>query len=116
MAWLLAFMLALAPLARGEGAYGVRIAAAPEGGMLTVTPFARGPADRVLRYEVRAEQHSRAGKSTSVQAGTVRLAPRGETALSRLSFALSPGLRYEIIVRLFEGDAPVGESRLAYPQ
>jgi hypothetical protein len=116
MAWLLAFLLAISPLARGDGAFRIRIAAVPDSGMLVITPLASGPADRVLRYEVRAEQQSPGGKSTSVQAGTVRLAPRGETALSRLAFALSPGIRYEIVVRLFEGDAPVGESRLAYPQ
>lgn len=117
------FMLRLLPIllifaaatALADEGYRLRIAASAQHGVLTLTPYASGPAGK-LRYEVRASKEGQSGKASSAQSGQVDLAAGRESALSTLSFELRSDNRYVVSVRLLKGDAVLAEAAFRYPQ
>lgn len=85
-------------------------------GTLRVEPVVAGPGGKTLRYEINIRREGKSGPSATSQAGTVRLdgAGKGQFAYSSLSF--SPGDRYTISVKLYEGDRLVASQQVVEPR
>ena len=78
-------------------------------GSLRIEPRVSGPAGKTVRYEVEIDRGSRGAKANSSQSGSVRLDDAGMAQISSNAVKLNPGERYEMKVRLFEGDRLVAE-------
>ena len=99
-----------------DPAYVLRLEAAEEAGRLTVAPRVQGPAGASLRYEMSSDKSGGAGKSSTSQSGRVSLDQGGAGALSTLRLGVSPGDRYVITVKIFDGARLVAEDVLRYPR
>ena len=109
-------LLAFVPvMAFADKAYRLDLGAEVHGNNLKVEPTVVGPADKSLRYEMKVRREGQGKSSNSSQSGTVRLDAQGHGQLASNSVNVSPSDRYEITVRLFEGNQVVAEQSARYP-
>lgn len=113
-AGLLALLFVAAPVFAGAP-YRVELGASLERGSLKVQPVARGPAGKVLRYEMSVRREGGAGASSSNQSGTVKLGSDGSAPLASSAVSVSPGERYRVSVRLLDHGKPVAEEAASLP-
>ncbi len=111
-----AMALSLAsPLRAADSPYRVDINASTQDGSLRVQPHVYGPAGKALRYEVDVHRAAGAGKADISQSGTVQLDNDGKAALSSNAVTLGPGERYDMTVKLFDGDRLVAKQSASRP-
>ena len=99
-----------------DPAYRLDLGISMVSGTLRVEPTVAGPGGRTLRYEINIRREGKGGSSATSQAGTVRLdgAGKGEFAYSSLSY--SPGDRYAITVKVYDGARLVASEQTVEPK
>ena len=112
---LLIALTVLSAAAYADGAYQVDLGANVRAGTLMIEPTVSGPANATVRYDMQVKREGEAGSSTSSQAGTVKLDGKGEAHLASNSVSVAPSDRYEVTVKLFDGDKVVAEQSHQYP-
>ena len=88
----------------------------PAADQIAITAFARGGPLASARYELTSEKAAGSSRSTTRQAGSLKLACCEPVTLSHLSLGIQPGERYTITLKLFDGEALLVEKILLYPQ
>jgi hypothetical protein len=84
-------------------------------GSVKVEPRITGPAGKTVRYEVAVRSESRGASANSSQSGSVRLDDSGNAHLSSNAVTLSPREKYEMTVRLFDGNRLLAEQSARVP-
>jgi hypothetical protein len=93
---------------RAERAYRVDIASTRESdGSVSLGPRIMGPAGQTVRYEVHLRSENLGARAAVTRSGSVRLDDTGNALLAPTSLRGTRGERYEMEVRLFEGDRVV---------
>jgi hypothetical protein len=112
----LAILLFCAAALAQDPAYRLDLGISMVSGTLRVEPVVAGPGGKTLRYEINIRREGKGGTSATSQAGTVRLdgAGKGQFAYSSLSF--SPGDRYRITVKLYDGERLVASQETVEPK
>lgn len=115
--YLIALAIAQAGFAHAaDSRYSIEIATSKESdGGLRMQPRVRGPAGKAIRYEVNVRRAVGQGSADVTQTGSARLDDRGEAELSSNTVSLAPGDRYDLKVRVFEGDRLVAEQSTSRP-
>ena len=85
------------------------------GSSLKVEPVASGPAGETVRYEIDVRRHGGGGSSNSSQSGSARFDESGRAKLASTSVNLSPQQRYEVDIKLFEGQRVVAREHVSHP-
>jgi hypothetical protein len=86
------------------------------GGGATFVGRLRSVGPLSARYELTATRQGPSGRSSTRQAGTVKLPAGGEQRLSELGLApLGPQDRWEVVLKVFQGDALVAVHRVGSP-
>jgi hypothetical protein len=109
------FLFACASAFALDSNYQLDIGTSVRDGTLKVEPRVSGPAGKMLRYEMDVRRQGQGGSSNSSQAGTVRLDDAGKAKLAMNSVSVSPRDRYEVTVRLLDGDRVVAEDSVRQP-
>jgi hypothetical protein len=114
---LLGLMLPTLVSAAGAGAadHRVWIETSTDDGRFLAVPQVEASRDALLDYELISAKTGKAGRSSSTQAGSVRVG-RGETrSLTRLRLGVGPGDSYTLSLRVYENGELVGEDAVTYP-
>jgi hypothetical protein len=93
---------------RADRGYRVDIASARESdGSVSLGPRITGPAGQVVRFEVHLRSENLGASAMVTRSGSVRLDDTGSAVLAPTSLRGTRGERYEMEVRIFEGDRVV---------
>jgi hypothetical protein len=99
-----------------DPAYRLELGITMVSGTLRVEPVAAGPGGKTLRYELNIRREGKGGSSATSQAGTVRLDGTGKGQFAYNSLSYSPGDRYAIMVKLYDGDRLVASQQTVEPK
>ncbi|TAK81936.1 MAG: hypothetical protein EPO20_22940 [Betaproteobacteria bacterium] len=112
-----AYRLLFATALEADSQYRVDIGISQDhDGSVKVKPRIAGPAGKTVRYEVDVRSESRgAASANSSQSGSVRLDDSGNAQLSSNAVTLSPREKYEMTVRLFDGNRLLAEQSARVP-
>ena len=112
---LLLCLLGSAIAMAGNENYQVWMEARPQDSRLDVVPYVAVSEPAQLRYELLYTKLGRAGKASARQSGTLAVACCEPRVLSRLSFSLQEGDRYELSLQAYVQDRLVAAQTLNYP-
>jgi len=102
------------PLASSDGSWRLDPGAELRNGNLTVEPKVSGRPGASVRYEIDVRK-SGSGSSNSSQSGRARLGDDGEATLASTSVSVQPGDRYDVEVRVYDGNRLVAQQTVAHP-
>lgn len=110
-----ALLISFSSAPAAESAYRVDPGASLRNGSLEVEPSVAGPAGKRVRYEIEVRREGASQSSSSSQAGSVRLDDGGRAQLASSSVSVQPHQRYEVVVKLYEGDQLVAQESVRQP-
>lgn len=85
-------------------------------GTLRVEPTLAGPGGKTLRYEMSIRREGKGAAAATSQAGTVHLDGAGKGQFAYNSLSYSPGDRYVISVKVYEGERLVASEQAVEPK
>jgi hypothetical protein len=103
-----------APLALADASWRLDPGAELRDGNLRVEPKVQGRPGASVRYEIEVRR-SGSGSSNSSQSGRARLGEDGEATLASTSVSVQPGDRYDVEVRVYDGDRLVAQQTVRQP-
>jgi hypothetical protein len=107
-------LAAAAPLALSDASWRLNPGAELRNGNLRVEPKVSGRPGASVRYEIEVRK-SGSGSSNSTQSGRARLGENGEATLASTSVSVQPGDRYDVEVRVYDGDRLVARRTVEQP-
>jgi hypothetical protein len=110
-----ALLISFSSVPSAESAYRVDPGASLRNGSLKVEPSVVGPAGKRVRYQIEVRREGGSQSSNSSQAGSARLDDDGRAQLASSSVSVQPHQRYEVVVKLYEGDRLVAEESVRQP-
>jgi hypothetical protein len=102
------------PLASADASWRLDPGTELRNGNLRVEPKVLGRPGASVRYEIEVRK-SGSGSSNSTQSGRARLGENGEATLASTSVSVQPGDRYDVEVRVYEGDRLVARRTVEQP-
>lgn len=95
--------------------YGIDLGATLESGRLEVQPVIDGPAGKVVTYDIKVTRDGPGKSSSSSQGGTAKIGDDGHARLASSSVNVERGDRYDVTVRVRDGNEIVAEKSAQYP-
>jgi hypothetical protein len=93
----------------------VWIETASDGGQLQAQPWIESGHDALLSYELISIKTGEGGRSSSSQAGSVRVTGGETRSLTRLRLSIGEDDEYILSLRVYEGGELVGEDSVTFP-
>jgi hypothetical protein len=112
----IAMLLFCASALAADPAYRADLGISMVSGTLRVEPTIMGPGGKTLRYEMNIRREGKGGTSATSQAGTVRLDGAGKGEFAYNSLSISPGDRYTITLKVYDGDRLVASEQAVEPK
>ena len=112
----LAMVLFCASALAADPAYRADLGISMSSGTLRVEPVVTGPGGKTLRYEMNIRREGKGGTSATSQAGPGRLDGAGKGQFAYNSLSINPGDRYEITLKVYEGDRLVASEQAVEPK
>ena len=109
-----AILAVASPLASSDASWRLDPGAELRNGNLRVEPKVSGRPGASVRYEIEVRK-SGSGSSNSSQSGRARLGDDGEATLASTSVSVRPGDRYDVEVRVYDGDRLVAHRTVKHP-
>lgn len=86
-----------------------------DGNRWTVVPHVAADAGRALRYEMSTSKEGPSGRSSTRQGGHLALQGDSERSLATVQIELGAHDHCEVVLRVLDGDVPVGDLSLQLP-
>ena len=109
-----AILAVASPLASSDASWRLDPGAELRNGNLRVEPKVSGRPGASVRYEIDVRKRG-SGSSNSSQSGRARLGENGEATLASTSVSVQPGDRYDVEVRVYDGNRLVAQQTVAHP-
>jgi Thin aggregative fimbriae synthesis protein len=107
-------LAAISPFAWADASWRLDPGAELRDGNLRVEPKVSGRPGASVRYEIDVRRRG-SGSSNSSQSGRARLGENGEATLASTSVSVRPGDRYDVEVRVYDGDRLVAHRTVEHP-
>jgi hypothetical protein len=109
-------LLFSAPALAQDPAYRLDLGISMVSGTLRVEPTVAGPGGKTLRYEMSIRREGKGGNAATSQSGTVRLDGAGKGQFAYNSLSYSPGDRYSISIKVYDGTRLVASEQAVEPK